>query len=936
MKTRYFAYLLSATILATLPLAPAAAQGDGGAQQQSRSFSIPAGRLSQGVLTLSEQAGVQIVFDSDTTASVAGNAVTGTMPLGQALDRLVSGTGLSWRWLKSGVVTIEGASGADGEVVTGAVNVEGVQGSPYFGGAGQAAGVNGVNGSRDITATEGTGSFTSGALTIGSKVPQALKDVPQSISVLTSERLEQQNITDITQAMRQLPGVTLVQGSTSLENTFYSRGFAIQSFQVDGGAPLVSSATGFDPQIDMSIYDHVEILRGADGQFNFYGDPGGTVNLVRKKPLDHPQFMIDAQLGSWQSYRVVADATSPLALDGALRGRLVMTYQDNDHFYDTARDNKVLLYGITELDATPTTLLTVGADYTKQDSVPWMNGLPRYQTGAELHLPRSTCLCFDWNRQNFDTTEIFGGMEQKLFDDWTAKVNLTYNRQTSTQKVGYSIGAVNPENDTGPMIAGLYTDFASKQFSAEATVNGSFELFGQRQEVTIGASRVDSNSGGYTGYGTLIDSSAAMPYQPYPGGPEYCYAPYGDPCPAGSITPARPPIDVFDFDPANPLYTEPRNSLPFQRSPKLDTVQSGGYLNLRLTAFEQVHLTTGIHWSRTSYDSVIEDLCTDASGSCASEQIGDVSSTTSTHYSDSNFSWPPAVNLSFDITKQLTAYVGYTDIYQSQATSLGENLKPIAPVTGSNWEGGFKWAARGGRLNLSLAAYRIKQSGFGTLGYKSIYVEGGQIYLVLNDGQVRPYRPDAYHTCCFVSDPGHFYKSQGIDLDLTGEVLPGWQVSASYTYNENKREGSIFGTASGTPLLSIQPKHLYKFWTSYDFGAAGKQGVLGGLAVSIGVNGQSSGYYKGDGCEDAFIVTDPTTGFATCGDGGSYEYSYTVPAYAVFSARIDYRLSDRWSLALNLENIFDKTYYQTVSGGVTGGDWYGAPRSFTASLRAKW
>ncbi len=54
------------------------------------------------------------------------------------------------------------------------------------------------------------------------------------------------------------------------------------------------------------------------------------------------------------------------------------------------------------------------------------------------------------------------------------------------------------------------------------------------------------------------------------------------------------------------------------------------------------------------------------------------------------------------------------------------------------------------------------------------------------------------------------------------------------------------------------------------------------------------------------------------------------------SGRVDYRLSKTWSLSVNLENILDKTYYQTVGTSTTGGNWYGAPRSVTVSLRGKW
>ena len=128
---------------------------------------------------------------------------------------------------------------------------------------------------------------------------------------------------------------------------------------------------------------------------------------------------------------------------------------------------------------------------------------------------------------------------------------------------------------------------------------------------------------------------------------------------------------------------------------------------------------------------------------------------------------------------------------------------------------------------------------------------------------------------------------------------------------------------------------------SYDFGAAGRDGRLAGLTLSGGVNGQSSAYRSGTTCVnlDPDVDPDPVTGTQPCKSSGSPDrvpFEFTVPAQVLLSARIDYRFSAQWSLAVNLENILDKTYYQTTSTGVNGGHWYGAPRSFMATLRAKW
>ena len=931
-RTRSRTSLCLAAILATVSVAslvtPQAAHAEA-TPQRVQDFDLPEQALARSVSQIASSAGMQVLFDGVDATEAKVPALKGRMSAEQALQRVLAGSGYAYQYVRPGVITLikasaEGNVDSQGERVTSVVRVEGIQGSPYFGGAGVAAGVNGINGSRDITATEGTGSFTSGALTIGSKVPQAMKDIPQSLSVLTNERMVQQNVTDFTTAMRQLPGVTLVQGTSSLESTFYSRGFEINSFQNDGGAPL-NRGFGYFPQIDMSIYDHVELLRGAAGQFGAYGNPGGTVNLVRKKPLERSQFQFEAQAGSWRNYRVVADATSPLALNGALRGRVVMTYQDNHHFYDIAKDNKTLIYAIAELDVTTTTLLTAGLNYIRQDSVPWRSGLPRYLNGADLMLPRSTCLCFPWNRWDFDTTEIFGGLQQKVGRDWVLKVNLTHNRQASTQKWGYSSGAVNPDPDNlqGPQLEGQYQNYSNKQFSAEATLSGAFTLFGQRQEVTIGASQAKSDGTGYTDYTLLIQGSPTDPYRPYAGGPQFFFgSPFG----------ARPAINVFDFDPNDPLFTEPRNPLPTTRYTNYGQTQTGAYINMRLTAFDRLHLTTGLRWSRFEYGYAYDRICTSIpatnpafSPNCFGKQVGDVySSQTIQVYRSDNFSWPPPVNVSFDVTKSLTAYVGYTDIYESQAYYLDANLNPLPPVTGANWEAGVKWAPFDGKLNLSAAAYRIRKKGFGMIDppdYSGYY-------------QVSP-----GVSCCYVVDPVGVYRSDGLDIEVNGEISRGWQVVASYNYNENEQTngGSLYGN-DGAPFRTISPKHLYKLWTSYDFGAAGHVGALSRLVISGGVNGQSSGYYSGSTCVrfDPNDEPDPITGDQDCLTDGYEDYEFRVPPHALLSARLDYRLLPNWSLAINLENLFDKTYYQTTSNSVYSGFWYGAPRSFTFSLRGKW
>jgi outer membrane receptor for ferric coprogen and ferric-rhodotorulic acid len=176
-------------------------------------------------------------------------------------------------------------------------------------------------------------------------------------------------------------------------------------------------------------------------------------------------------------------------------------------------------------------------------------------------------------------------------------------------------------------------------------------------------------------------------------------------------------------------------------------------------------------------------------------------------------------------------------------------------------------------------------------------------------------------------------------IEATGELLPGWQIAASYTRDKTKRVGSSFQSREGKPFITIQPKHLYKLWTSYDFRAAGHSGLLSGLTLSAGFNGQSSAFYSGSVCVNLTGSPDPVTGAQDCASFAPPDYidfDFKVPAYTVVSSRVDYRFDEKWSLALNFNNIFDKSYYQTVGTSPHNGNWYGTPRSFMATLRATW
>ncbi|RZL02883.1 MAG: hypothetical protein EOP36_06995, partial [Rubrivivax sp.] len=143
-----------------------------------------------------------------------------------------------------------------------------------------------VTGTSSGTATEGTGQYTARAISLG-KTAQTVRQTPQSVSVITRQQLDDRNFTKLEDAVKQTTGVTVTRlDGAGNYNTIQSRGFDIGAIQLDG-IPTPQGAN-YATAMDAAIYDHIEVLRGPAGLLQGGGEPGGAINLVRKRALGRP------------------------------------------------------------------------------------------------------------------------------------------------------------------------------------------------------------------------------------------------------------------------------------------------------------------------------------------------------------------------------------------------------------------------------------------------------------------------------------------------------------------------------------------------------------------------------------------------------------------------------------------------------------------------
>jgi len=677
--------------------------------------------------------------------------------------------------------------------------------------------------------TEFTGSYTTGASTLN-KTAQALKETPQSVTVITRQLLDDQNVRTLEDALRTAPGM-LIQDGSSYERTYFSRGFQVDSVQYDG-VPSVRT-NGFAVSPDLAAYDRVEVLRGPAGLFTGAGSPGGTVNLVRKRPLKFRQSSAQVTVGSFDTYRGDIDLSLPMNDSGSLRARIVAAHEDKKFFYDRAHTQRSLFYGIVEADLGPDTTLGLGLNYEKNDLVPMYGGLPRYTTGADIGLPRSTNLNAAWALTNIENTTVFADLNHRFGNDWRLKAGLSYMKEDNADHSGSNFGAVDPATGSGQSISAFDQKLRGEQTALDVSLAGSFDAFGRRHDLLVGGNYMKRD---YDLYSQLLA---------VPGGGRF---------------------NIFDFNPASfsnfPTVPSRAATNTLNR-----TEQKGVYGSLRFALTDRLKLTVGGRVSATE-NSVLNQV----TGLYNTRPYKETSQFT------------PFAALSWDFGPEWTAYASYAEIFRSQSNQFTLAGTPLDPATGQNYEIGLKGSHAGGRLNSAIALFRTIENG------RALQVQASPC----------PGSPTA--GACFANDSK--VRSQGLDTELAGQLMPGWQVAGGYTYNRTRYLRDTTANAS-QPLSSFTPRHLFKLWSTHQLPGRLSAWTLGG-----GVTVQSLAY--------------KLNGTARI----------EQPGYAVWAARATYRINRNLTAALNVNNLFDKTYYQTLGGSTGGGNWYGTPRSVTATLQA--
>lgn len=653
--------------------------------------------------------------------------------------------------------------------------------------------------------TEGSGSYRTKLVSVGEKEAIDPRRIPQSTTVVTHKRISDADYTSLDTAMVKAPGMLSLTNDNG-RSSLYSRGFELDYLYYDGLAAPLTSINGVMP--DMSIVDHVEILKGPSGLFIGTGEPAGSVNMRLKQAGAVKAGAVELSGNSFGRGRVQADMTGPISADGALRGRAVFAREAGKGFVEKQQNAVTSAYGTLSYDLTPETELTFSVSHMQRD-INVFNGLPTYADGRLLDVDPKTTTEADWNYFHNNVTDVIAAVEHRLDNGGFVKIGTRYSKRDADYLYAFGAGPVD----------------------ADLKMNGLQYLARDYNETSL-----------------ALDAFASLPLNIWAGGNVIIGADYQ--VVDNQMRTGRGKIagtfDLMNWDVSNVA----RPDVNYTQDQQDNSKRFGLYTQVRVAPTAQSTIVGGARLSW--YDG---DMVGSGPRTVTGKQKVDARLT-------------PYLGGTYDLNENVTVYAGYTAMFQPQ-TAVDKNGDLIDPREGSQAELGLKADYDG--LSMSAAVFNL-----------------------IDKNRARQLPGETYSTA------SEKVSIRGLEIEATGEVMPGLQVAGGYTFTKTSYEN---GPNKGDVFSTYTPEHMFKLWAEYN----PETGAMAPWSFGAGVTAMSSFSSEVRGT------------------------TINAPGYAVFDASAAYHIDDQTQVRLNVNNLFDRAYYSRV--GSTGVfNFYGEPRNMTLKL----
>ncbi|RXJ94228.1 hypothetical protein CRV00_08330 [Malaciobacter molluscorum] len=524
------------------------------------------------------------------------------------------------------------------------------------------------------TITENSDTYTIKSTKSATKMNLDLLETPQSISITTSQKMKDFNLTTLEDVLNNSNGIYVEQAEQDRVQ-FTSRGFSITNIQIDG-VSLPLSGNYLNGDMDMALFDRVEVTKGATGLTSAHGNPSATVNLIRKKPTKEFQGNVKLSAGSWNYKRFDLDVSSALNETGTIRGRIIAAKENNDSYLDRYESDSSVFSAIVEADLNDTLLLTTGFSYYKDDNdSSQMGGIPTvYSNGKATNYDISANPSPNWAYRDVKTFEAYAKIKKTFSNDWQLNTNYLYKRTKEDSNLLnlWGIPNINEIGYKTDLVQKTNSDV--KEHSIDISYDGTYSLFGQEHSAVIGVNLARRTKDETAKRGFLGSLGTDINLDHWNGH-------------TSDYSSAYKTKVLTD-------YTEKQAALYFATNYHiLDNLSL--LVGTRITNWK----TEGINFG-------------------SEEETKD------------NGVFTPYAGLVYKINDNLSTYVSYTTTFEPQ-NYIDENKSLIDPAEGKSYEAGIKTSFLNGKLNTNISVFKTEQDNIAAYGGT---LSDGRTYYTSNDG----------------------------------------------------------------------------------------------------------------------------------------------------------------------------------------------------------
>lgn len=485
-----------------------------------------------------------------------------------------------------------------------------------------------------------------------------IEELPQNVQLISSELLQQVNVTQLDDVLDLASGI-------ARQNTFGGLwdAFAIRGFAGDENTPTgylvngFSAGRGFSGRRDASNIERIEVVKGPGSALYGRAEPGGTMNIVTKKPQFESEGSVELSYGRWNTARVAGDYTGPIT--DSIAFRINGAYEDSDSFRDFVERKKYTASPSFLINFSDSTSLSYELEVLKQEA-PFDRGIvaPFGQLGA---IPANRFL----GEPGDGDTTIKATGHQAVFTheftkNWSTLIGLGYRKSEFS---GFSsdpelVAGRQPFYTTGTTLSRQrrYRDYDADDVVARAEISGRVQTGALTHHLLVGVDYFDYEI-----------ETLQLRFRPTLANP---YA-----------------VDVF-----NPVYGQTRTPGTFQN---LDEKQNatGIYVQDQIDLTAQWKVLLGVRYD----DFEQEILNRNAAASATNPQKSKETATS------------PRVGIVYDVNSQFSLYTSWSKGFRPNS---GVNAAGVAhaPEFSKSYEVGTKLSTADGRIAGTIAIYKAKKT----------------------------------------------------------------------------------------------------------------------------------------------------------------------------------------------------------------------------------